>query len=127
MGVFQRKRRVDAGCCASISSRHPVTTETETVLINAVPLFVLSAAYGAVSAVLLPALWRDRRKATVVDITLAAAFPCVALAALVLGVIVADRGEPLGGHAWGAFAAIVVLLVPALLFFTRVVGRTRLL
>jgi len=104
-----------------------VTTETETVLINAVPLFVVSAAYGAVSAVLLPALWRDRRKATVVDITLAAAFPCVSVAAFLLGVIVVDRGEPLGGHAWIAFLALLFLLLPALLFFTRIVGRTRLL
>ena len=105
----------------------PVNAETETVLINAVPLFVLSAAYAAVSAVLVPALWRDRRKATVVDITLAAAFPCVAVSALVLGVIVAERREPLGGYAWGAFFAIILLLVPALLVLTRVVGRTRLL
>ena len=104
-----------------------MSTATETVLINAVPLFVLAAAYAAVSAVLLPALWRDRERATVVDITLAAAFPCVSLVALLLGVLIAERGEPLGGHAWMGFFAIVFLLIPAVLFFTRLVGGTRLL
>src|SRR3954447_16024366 len=101
--------------------------ETETVLFNAVPLFMLAAAYTAVSVVILPALWRDRRKAPPGDIPLAAAFPCGAVAELLLCVVGAERGEPAGGHTWLAFVSIVLLLVPAVLFFTRIVDGTQLL
>src|SRR6266540_120448 len=100
---------------------------TRTILFNAVPLFLLAAAYAAVTVVLLPALWRDRRKATVADATLGALFPCVAVAAGVFGAVVDVRRVPVQGDLWFGLAEVCILLLPAMLFFTRLASRTRLL
>jgi hypothetical protein len=96
-----------------------VTTATETLLLNAAPLFAIAVAYGAVSAVILPAVWRARSRATASDIALATVYPAVAVLSVVYGVIVAVRQSPVDGHLWLAFVVFVVALLPPLLFFVR--------
>ena len=96
-----------------------MTNDTKSVVFNAIPLFALSVAYAAVAAALLPTLWRDRRRASAIDLTLATIFPAVAGIAALYGVIVLDERRPLQGHLWLSFAVLLVALIPAILFFTR--------
>jgi PAS domain S-box-containing protein len=96
-----------------------VSESTKSVLLNAVPLLVLAAAYTAVSAALLPVLWRDRARAHPLDWATAAVFPGVACAAAILGVLVLHDRRPLGGHLWASLAATLAALLPALLLLAR--------
>jgi PAS domain S-box-containing protein len=96
-----------------------VSESTKAVLLNAVPLLALAAAYAAVSAALLPVLWRDRSRAHPLDWATAAVFPGVACAAAILGVLVLHDRRPLGGHLWASFAASLAALLPALLLLAH--------
>ena len=96
-----------------------MSESTKAVLFNAVPLLALAAAYAAVSAALLPVLWRDRARAHPLDWAIAAVFPGVAAAAAILGVLVLHDRRPLGGHLWASFAASLAALLPALLLLAR--------
>ena len=98
-----------------------MSTETKTLVFNAAPLFVIAAAYAAVSVATLPAVWRSRSRATAGDVTVLTIFPSVAVIAWIYGLMVADRGEPVQDHLWLSFAAMLVALAPALLFFGRIV------
>src|SRR5207249_2270151 len=91
----------------------------KSVVFNAIPLFALAVSYTAVTAALLPTLWRERRRASAVDLTLATIFPAVAGISALYGVIVLDERRPLQGHLWVSFAALLVGLLPAMLFFAR--------
>jgi len=96
-----------------------VTTETQTLVFNAAPLFAAGVAYGAVTLALLPTVWRTRGRATPADLTLAAIFPVVSIVALVYGAAVVDSRTPAAGHLWLSFAALIVALAPPALFFGR--------
>ena len=96
-----------------------MSRSAETVYFNAVPLLVLAASYLLVTAQLIPTLWRERRRATTADIALLLILPCIATPALVFGIVVGVDGRPIGNHLWIAFAAILVALVPALIFLAR--------
>src|SRR5258707_2722212 len=86
---------------ATSSQRHaydwpcPVSTTTESVVFNGVPLLVLAGAYLAVAASLVPAVWRQRPRADPLDVAIATIFPAVAFAAALLGVLVLDEQRPL--------------------------------
>ena len=92
-----------------------MSTATESVLFNALPLLVLAGAYLVTAAALVPAVWRDREGAHPLDVATVAIFPAVAFTASLLGVLVLVDRRPLAGHLWFVFAAIVVALVPAVL------------
>jgi PAS domain S-box-containing protein len=96
-----------------------VSLETKTLLFNAAPLFAIAVAYAAVSAAILPSLWRSRNRATTGDVTVVTIFPAIAVIAAIYGVIVAEEGTPVQDHLWLAFAAMLVGLAPAVLFFGR--------
>jgi PAS domain S-box-containing protein len=96
-----------------------VSPENKAVFFNAVPLFVLAAAYLAVAATLAPQLWRERRRLTLTDAALALMFPCIGIPLAIFGVVIAHERRPVGGHLWVSFAACVIALVPALLFLLR--------
>ena len=98
-----------------------MSIETQTLLFNAAPLFAIALAYAAVSAVILPSLWRSRSRATTGDITVVTIFPAIAVIAAIYGIIVVDERTPVQDHLWLAFAAMLVGLAPALLFFGRAV------
>jgi GAF domain-containing protein len=98
-----------------------VSLETKTLLFNAAPLFAIAFAYAAVSLAILPSLWRSRNRATTGDVTVVTIFPAVATIAAIYGVIVAEQREPVQKHLWLSFAAMLVGLAPAVLFFGRLV------
>src|SRR5262249_48365616 len=99
--------------------RDHVTTATETLLFNAVPLFAIAVAYGAVSAAVLPAVVRARSPETASAVALATVFPAIAVIAAVYGVTVSVRRTPVDGHLWISFGAFLLALLPTLLFFGR--------
>jgi PAS domain S-box-containing protein len=96
-----------------------MTAGNKAVFFNAVPLFVLAAAYLAVSAALAPRLWRERARLRVNDVALALMFPCIGIPLAIFGAVVVHARKPIGGHLWVSFAASVIALVPALLFLIR--------
>jgi len=96
-----------------------VSTATEAVLVNALPLFLLAGAYLLVAAALAPAVWRDRVGSHPLELATVAIFPAVAFTATALGIAVVVDARPLGGQLWLSFAAALVALVPALLLLTR--------
>ena len=99
--------------------RTPVSTATESVLLNALPLFLLAGAYLLVAAALVPAVWRDRAGSHPLDLATVAIFPALAFSATALGIAVVVDRRPLGGQLWLSFAAALVALVPAVLLLTR--------
>src|SRR5207245_3263275 len=100
-----RRRRI-----LGLSFFSPVTNDTKAIVFNAIPLFALSVAYAAVAAALLPILWRERHRASALDLTLGTIFPAVAGISALYGVIVLDERRPLQGHLWLSFAALLVAL-----------------
>ena len=96
-----------------------MSTETKVVLFNAVPLFVVAAAYLVVSVALAPQLWRQRAGLTANDLALALIFPCIGIPAAILGAVVYRDRAAFGGHLWLTFAASVIALVPVLVFVAR--------
>ncbi len=96
-----------------------MSESTKAVLFNAVPLLVLAAAYAAVSAALLPVLWRDRGRAHPLDWAIAAVFPGIACSAAIVGVLVLIERQPLADHLWASFAASLAALLPAALLLAR--------
>jgi PAS domain S-box-containing protein len=96
-----------------------VSPEDQAVYFNAVPLFLLAAAYLVVAGGLAPTLWRERRRVTVTDAALSMIFLGVGVLAAIFGAVVLYDRSPVGGHVWPPFAATVVALIPALLFLRR--------
>jgi PAS domain S-box-containing protein len=96
-----------------------VSHEDQAVYFNAVPLFVLAGAYLMVAALLTPTLWRERRRVAMTDVALAAIFPGIAIPAAIFGAVVLHDRSPIGGHVWPPFVAILIALVPALIFLRR--------
>jgi PAS domain S-box-containing protein len=96
-----------------------VSNATKSVVFNALPLLALAALYLAVTVELVPTLWRERRRLSVLDVAVAAVFPCIAIAAAIDASVVLYDREPIGGHVWPPFAATLVALVPGVLFLLR--------
>ena len=92
---------------------------TQTVVLNGVPLVLLTAAYTAVTAAVLPALWRDRRAAHPLDWSVVLVFPAIAFSAGVLGVLAFLDRRPLGGHIWLSLAASLAAFLPVLPILVR--------
>jgi len=100
-----------------------VNAQTQAVLFNAVPLLVLAALYLSVTAALAPALWRERGRARGTDAATVLVFPCVGIAAALVGALSLATREPLAGHLWLSFAATLVGLVPGVAFVVAVARR----
>ena len=65
-----------------------MSQETKAVLFNAVPLFAVAAVYLAVTVVVVPRLWRERKQLIANDLALGLLFPCVGIPAGILGAAV---------------------------------------
>ncbi|HWH05406.1 MAG TPA: hypothetical protein VNT23_03085, partial [Gaiellaceae bacterium] len=91
-----------------------MTTETQAVLFNALPLLLLAALYLAAGAALAPAFWRERRRLRELGYASALLYPCVGIAAAAVGLQALLAREPLAGHVWLSLAAIVVAALPVL-------------
>jgi len=89
-----------------------VSPETKAVLFNALPLFVVAAAYLAVGVATAPRIWRRRDSLKATELALGLLFPCIAIAAAILGLAVLLNRNAIGGHVWIAFAASLVALLP---------------
>jgi PAS domain S-box-containing protein len=96
-----------------------VNAETQAVLVNAVPLLVLAALYLAVTAALLPAFARERKRLRDVEFAVALMFPCIGVAALVFGVLVLIEREPIEDHPYVFLVAVAIAFVPALAFLAN--------
>ena len=78
-----------------------MNAETQAVLFNAVPLLILAALYLAVGLAVAPALWRERGQARGIGFATALVFPCVGLAAAVVGVeTLVTREAPTPAMRW---------------------------
>ena len=93
-----------------------MSTGTESVLFNALPLLLLAGVYFAVTLALAPAVARERSRSHVREYVIVAVFPAIGAAAAILGLLVIVDREPIGGHVWLSFAAILIAILPALLF-----------
>ena len=100
-----------------------MNAQTQAVLFNAVPLLVLAALYLSVTAALAPALGRERSRARGTDAATALVFPCVGVAAALVGGLALSTREPFAGHLWVSFAATLVALVPGGVFVFAWVRR----
>ncbi len=89
-----------------------MNAETQAVLFNAVPLLILAALYLAVGVAIAPAARRARERIGTAAFVSALVFPCLGLAAAILGVVVLVEREPLAGHALLAFPAILLGAAP---------------
>ena len=78
-----------------------MNAETQAVLFNAVPLLVLAALYLTVGVALAPALWRERGGRREIGFAVALVFPCIGLAAAVVGIVTLVTREALAGHVAG--------------------------
>jgi PAS domain S-box-containing protein len=96
-----------------------VSNATKSVVFNAAPLLALAGLYLAVALAMAPTLWQERRRLTVLDAAIAAIYPCIAVAAAIIGVVVLVDRQPIGGHVWPPFAATLVALVPGVLVLAR--------
>ncbi|CAN5325603.1 hypothetical protein BH18ACT12_BH18ACT12_02940 [soil metagenome] len=90
---------------------------------NAVPLLVIAVAYLVATALLGRALWAERRRAALLDLTVFLAFPALAVVAAVYGVVILVDREPLAGGVWLTLAVALVAALPA--FLTLVHWRKR--
>jgi hypothetical protein len=88
-----------------------VNAETQAVLFNAVPLLILAALYLAVGFAVTPALWRERGQARGIGLATALVFPCVGLAAAIVGVETLVSREAPSGH---LLLTLLVILLAAL-------------
>ena len=92
---------------------------TKAVVFNGLPLFLLAAAYAAVTAAVVPTLWRERERAHALDWAVGLVFPGVAAAAAIIGVLVVHDRRPLADQLWVSLAATLVALAPALVPLVR--------
>ena len=91
-----------------------MNAETQAVLFNAVPLLILAALYLAVGLAVAPALWRERGQSREIGLATALVFPCVGLAAAVVGVETLVTREAPTGNSLIALLAILLAALPLL-------------
>ena len=100
-----------------------MSTATESVLFNALPLLMLAGAYVVVTAAVVPSVWRNRRSAHPLELAIVLVFPLTAVVAALLGALVLVDQEPVGGRLWITFAATCAAFVPAILFLSGLGDR----
>ena len=91
----------------------------QAVWFNAVPLLVLGALYLAVAGSIVPQFWRQRGGATALDWANLLLLPGIGIPAVIFGAQILHDREPIGGHVWLPFAAILIALAPVSLYFLR--------
>ncbi|HSC92529.1 MAG TPA: GAF domain-containing protein [Gaiellaceae bacterium] len=100
-----------------------MTSESQAIYLNAVPLLALGALYLAAAATLAPALWRERARTRALDLAPALVFPAGGIAATLFGLVVLEAREPVGNRPWLVLVGVVVASIPALLYFARFPDR----
>jgi GAF domain-containing protein len=105
----------------------PVSSESQAIYLNAIPLLVLGALYLVAAATLAPNAWRERGRIRDLELTLALVFPSGGLAAIVFGAAVLLEPDPVGGNAFLGLAAVLLAAVPVAVYFLRWRDRALLL
>jgi PAS domain S-box-containing protein len=100
-----------------------VSSANQAVFLNAIPLLAVAALYLGAAALLAPTYWRERLRTRELEFALALVFPFGGAACAIVGALVLVEQEPLAGNAWVSFAAILLALVPGLVFFARAGDR----
>ncbi|MGH3129309.1 MAG: GAF domain-containing protein [Gaiellaceae bacterium] len=95
------------------------------MFLNAIPLLALAWLYVAATIAVAPSVWKERGGLREVELAPMLAFPCLAVAAGTLGILVLFEREPIGGNAWVALLAILWVSVPGVVFLVRSGGRFR--
>src|SRR5215218_1722246 len=103
-----------------------VSTGTESVLFNALPLLLLAGVYFGVTAALVPALARERSRSHVREYVIVAVFPAIGAAAAIVGVLVIVDRRPVGGNVWATLVAVLIAMLPALAFLAPWGDRVQL-
>ena len=115
------------GRTAHLSKQHaalydrmsPVDAETKAVLFNAVPLLVLATLHLTAGMTLVRGLpvaaRRDSLRLRERGSAIALLFPCVGVAAAILGLATLVDREPVAGRLWLSLVAILIAAVPAVL------------
>ena len=106
---------------------NPVSHDNQALYLNAIPLLATASLYLAAALALTPEVWRERRRVRDLDYVLALLFPCIGVAAAIVGAQAVRSREPLMGNAWLSLAAIVVATLPAVMFLVRWTDRRLLL
>ncbi len=96
-----------------------MTSATQSLFLNAVPLLVLAVAYLASAAILALPVWSAPERPPLRALAPLLTFPCVAACAAILGAFVIAHGKPLAGHLWPSLVATLIALAPALLVLVR--------
>ena len=107
----------------------PVDAETKAVLFNAVPLLALAVLYLAAGATLASAqLGHAARRPTLRQVladgdATTLVFPCVGVAAAILGIATLVDREPVAGLLWVSLVAVLVAGIPPVLALAGGTGR----
>ena len=95
-----------------------MTENTQTILLDAVPLLVLSGIYGLVALILAVSLVRERRGSWL-GIGVWMLFALVAVLSGLLGVLRLDGEDVIGESSWLVIAGSVAVAVPGLIVLVR--------
>ena len=96
-----------------------MSAETQSILVNGVPLLVVAGAYGSLAGAVAASSPRRWGRARFARTVLATTFASLAVAAATLGALVVYEREPLAGHGWISFCAVLVLLAPPVVSLLR--------
>ena len=103
-----------------------MSRDSQALYLNAIPLLAMASLYLATGVALAPEIWRQRRRARDLEIVLALFFPCVGVAAALVGVIVLRNRDAIG-NPWLTLIAIALAAVPPFVFLLRWPDRALLL
>jgi PAS domain S-box-containing protein len=103
----------------ALQSVRAVSQANQALWFNGVPLLLVAAANLGASVLLGRRLWSERRRTGRAGFAAFLVFPVVGVVALVYGAVVVVDKEPLAGHVWLSFAAILLLGAPAVLTLLR--------
>jgi two-component system phosphate regulon sensor histidine kinase PhoR len=102
-----------------------VTEESQAVYFNGVPLLVLAALYLGAGSLTVRAFLSRRAGATALDWAEALLYPCIGIAAALLGAHVLYERAAIGGSAWLPLGALALAAVPPLLLTLRRGNRSQ--
>jgi PAS domain S-box-containing protein len=96
-----------------------VSQANQALWFNAVPLLVVAAAYLGATALLGPPLWAERRRASLLDVSIFLVFPAVGFAAAAYGLVLVADPDTFPGGIWLTLVAAIVTGIPAVLALIR--------
>src|SRR5215218_10011850 len=86
--------------------------ETQAIVVNGIPLAIVSALYTTVTAALAPTALRERRRMSGIVFAFLSLFPILAALTAVLAGYVVIEATPLGGNLWVGFAITLIATLP---------------